>query len=148
MFWPPMGPLPWTLANADGSLRKTNKAAFAREFEKNVSPAETIPTPSVEGGGSTTGRHKHSWRWRFYNWKAHTQLKVEVLQLEGTHIVECGDSTTGRHTHSRKAQTQLKVDVCYWKAQTQLKVEFLQLEGTNTVEGRVSTTGRHKHSWR
>ena len=43
----PLGPLPWTLANADGSLRKTNKAAFSREFEKNVSPAETIPTPST-----------------------------------------------------------------------------------------------------
>ncbi len=44
---PPLGPLPWTLANADGSLRKTSKATFAREFEKNVSPAETIPTPST-----------------------------------------------------------------------------------------------------
>ena len=41
----PLGPLPWALANADGSLRKTNKAALARELEKNVSPAEAIPTP-------------------------------------------------------------------------------------------------------
>ena len=40
-------PLPWALANADGSLRKTNKAALARELEKNVSPAEAIPTPST-----------------------------------------------------------------------------------------------------
>ncbi len=40
----PLGPLPWALANADGSLRKTNKAALARELEKNVSPAEHIPT--------------------------------------------------------------------------------------------------------
>ena len=47
MSWPPLGPLPWTLANADGSLRKTNKAAFAREFEKKVSPLEPIPTPST-----------------------------------------------------------------------------------------------------
>ena len=42
----PLGPLPWSLANADGSLRKTNKAALARELEKNVSPTEHIPTPS------------------------------------------------------------------------------------------------------
>ena len=39
--------LPWALANADGSLRKTNKAALARELENNVSPAEAIPTPST-----------------------------------------------------------------------------------------------------
>ena len=43
----PLGPLPWALANADGSLRKTNKAALARELEKNVSPTEHIPTPST-----------------------------------------------------------------------------------------------------
>ena len=43
----PLGPLPWALANADGSLRKTNKATLARELEKNVSPAEAIPTPST-----------------------------------------------------------------------------------------------------
>ena len=43
----PLGPLPWALAHSDGSLRKTNKAALARELEKNVSPAEAIPTPST-----------------------------------------------------------------------------------------------------
>lgn len=43
----PLGPLPWTLANSDGTLRKTNKAALARELEKNVSPAEEFPEPSV-----------------------------------------------------------------------------------------------------
>ena len=43
----PLGPLPWALANADGSLRKTNKAALARELEKNVSHAEAIRTPST-----------------------------------------------------------------------------------------------------
>lgn len=43
----PLGPLPWALANTDGTLRKTNKAALARELEKNVSPAEHIPTPSA-----------------------------------------------------------------------------------------------------
>ncbi|KAK5921267.1 hypothetical protein CgunFtcFv8_024984 [Champsocephalus gunnari] len=43
----PLGPLPWALSNSDGSLRKTNKAALARELEKNVSPAEDMPEPSA-----------------------------------------------------------------------------------------------------
>ena len=43
----PLGPLPWTLANADGTTRKTNKAALARELEKHVLPAEQIHEPSV-----------------------------------------------------------------------------------------------------
>ena len=43
----PLGPLPWSLANGDGSMRKTNKAALARELEKSASPAEVIPDPSV-----------------------------------------------------------------------------------------------------
>jgi len=43
----PLGPLPWALANDDGSLRKANKAALARELEKNVSPAEDIPELSA-----------------------------------------------------------------------------------------------------
>ena len=43
----PLGPLPWALASGDGSLRKTNKAALARELERNVSPAEVIPEPSA-----------------------------------------------------------------------------------------------------
>ena len=41
----PLGSLPE--ANADGSLRKTNKAALVRELEKNVYPAESIPIPST-----------------------------------------------------------------------------------------------------
>ena len=43
----PLGPLPWTLANSDGSLRKTNKAALARELEKTVSVDENFPQPSA-----------------------------------------------------------------------------------------------------
>ena len=43
----PLGPIPWSLANGDGSLRKTNKASLARELEKKVSPAEIILEPSV-----------------------------------------------------------------------------------------------------
>ena len=43
----PLGPLPWALANSDGSLRKTNKAALARALEKSACPAESIPQPSA-----------------------------------------------------------------------------------------------------
>lgn len=43
----PRDALPWSLANTHGSLQKPNKAAFARELERNVTPAEHIPTPST-----------------------------------------------------------------------------------------------------
>jgi len=43
----PLGPLPWALANGDGTLRKTSKPALARELEKQALPAETIPEPSA-----------------------------------------------------------------------------------------------------
>ena len=43
----PLGPLPWTLSIAEGTMRKTNKAALAKELEKQVLQAEPIPEPSV-----------------------------------------------------------------------------------------------------
>jgi len=43
----PLGPLPWAIANGDGTLRKTNKAKLAKELEKNATPAETMPRPSA-----------------------------------------------------------------------------------------------------
>ena len=44
VFAHPLGPLPWALANGDGSLRKTNKAALARELEMNVSQSHQQPS--------------------------------------------------------------------------------------------------------
>lgn len=41
----PLGPLPWALATADGSLRKNNKASLAKELKKNITPADEIPQP-------------------------------------------------------------------------------------------------------
>ena len=32
----PLGPIPWALANADGSLRKTDKAKFMNDIAQNV----------------------------------------------------------------------------------------------------------------
>ena len=43
----PLGPLPWSLATADGSLRKTNKSSLAKDLQRNVTPAESIPQPSA-----------------------------------------------------------------------------------------------------
>ena len=43
----PLGPLPWTLANPDGTLRKTNKASLAKELHRNVQAADAIPQPSA-----------------------------------------------------------------------------------------------------
>ncbi|XP_078679472.1 uncharacterized protein LOC144915103 [Branchiostoma floridae x Branchiostoma belcheri] len=43
----PLGPLPWSLATADGSLRKTTKSTLAKELQKNVPAAEEIPQTSA-----------------------------------------------------------------------------------------------------
>ncbi|MES9881053.1 MAG: hypothetical protein ABW185_09250 [Sedimenticola sp.] len=43
----PLGPLPWSLANCDGSPKKTNKAALARHLEKQVSSEELVTSPSA-----------------------------------------------------------------------------------------------------
>ena len=40
-----LGPLPWSLASADGSLRKTNKPPLANEVQKNMTVADMIPQP-------------------------------------------------------------------------------------------------------
>ena len=41
------GSLSWALANGDGAVRKTNKAALARELERLLLPAEIIPDHSA-----------------------------------------------------------------------------------------------------
>ena len=41
----PLGPLPWTLAKLDGTLRETNKVFLAKELQKNVQAADVIPQP-------------------------------------------------------------------------------------------------------
>ena len=43
----PLGPIPWSLATPDGSLRKTNKSALGRELEKNINAAENMQRPSA-----------------------------------------------------------------------------------------------------
>ncbi|KAK3741541.1 hypothetical protein QZH41_002925 [Actinostola sp. cb2023] len=43
----PLGPLPWALANCDGTLKKTNKSSLARNLEKKIASAAEIPQPSA-----------------------------------------------------------------------------------------------------
>ncbi len=43
----PLGPIPWSLATPDGSLRKTSKASLAHTLVHNVPVAEVIPAPSA-----------------------------------------------------------------------------------------------------
>ena len=43
----PLGPIPWSLANADGTPKKTNKAALARKLEEKAAPAEDMERPSA-----------------------------------------------------------------------------------------------------
>jgi len=38
----PLGPLPWSLGNCDGTQKKTSKSTLARQLQKNVSSAEGI----------------------------------------------------------------------------------------------------------
>lgn len=43
----PLGPLPWALASADGTPRKTNKASLAKALKKDIRAADVIPQPST-----------------------------------------------------------------------------------------------------
>ena len=43
----PLGPLPWALSNSDGTIKKTNKAALAKQLEGKVSSTESINEPSA-----------------------------------------------------------------------------------------------------
>jgi len=43
----PLGPLPWALANCDGTVKKTNKAVIAKHLETKVSATEELPQPNA-----------------------------------------------------------------------------------------------------
>ena len=45
VFSHPLGPLPWSLANVDGTMKKSNKAALAKHLENIVDPAESVTKP-------------------------------------------------------------------------------------------------------
>ena len=43
----PLGPLPWSLATPDGSLRKTNKAALATNIKKDIQLQDSLTSHSA-----------------------------------------------------------------------------------------------------
>ena len=43
----PLGPLPWSLANCDGTMKKNPKAVLSRKLEARVSPADVVDWPSA-----------------------------------------------------------------------------------------------------
>ncbi|XP_053399793.1 uncharacterized protein LOC123523028 [Mercenaria mercenaria] len=43
----PLGPLPWALANCDGTLKKTNKSSLARKLDKRADSGDTVPQSSA-----------------------------------------------------------------------------------------------------
>ena len=45
VLYHPLGPLPWALASADESLRKTNKALLAKEPQRNLTAEDVILQP-------------------------------------------------------------------------------------------------------
>ena len=45
VFCHPLGPLPWSLANVYGTMKKTNKSVLAKHLESMVDPAENIAKP-------------------------------------------------------------------------------------------------------
>jgi hypothetical protein len=47
VFCHPLGPLPYELANPDGSIRKTNKSVLGREIFGNVSLVKSTPVNSA-----------------------------------------------------------------------------------------------------
>lgn len=44
IFCYPLGPLPWSLANADGTMKKTNKAVLGQYLEQNESLCDHQPS--------------------------------------------------------------------------------------------------------
>ena len=47
MFSFPLGPIPWSLGDEFGMLRKTNKAVIATALEKNIEYVESVPQNSA-----------------------------------------------------------------------------------------------------
>lgn len=47
VFSHPLGPIPWSLANADGTMRKTDKSKLADRLQSTVSVTEKLLQPSA-----------------------------------------------------------------------------------------------------
>ncbi|KAG0725968.1 hypothetical protein GWK47_037544 [Chionoecetes opilio] len=80
-----------------GFLRKTNKAALARELERNVSPAEVIPEPSatIIDGMSLVQKLKE--KTKTFSQLAGTALSHVVLRVLRAGALMLGLTSTRRH---------------------------------------------------
>ena len=129
----PLGPLPWALAHSDGSLRKTNKAALARELEKNVYPAEAIPTPStciidgmglvqmMNGNNKTFAQLAESVLAMVLLWSSFnktSRIKFLVGEWRGQRY---RDMLQGKALHVTCEETCLKMTVDEWVEVTELQ---------------------------
>ena len=78
----PVGPLPWTLAKSDGTLRKTNKASLAKELQKNVQAADVVPQPSAcsVDGMALVQRLKGDQKTRFAEIAEHLLSRIDVTK--------------------------------------------------------------------
>ena len=47
IFFFPLGPIPWSLADTFGNLQKTNKATLLHHLERGVTPEENLPMNSA-----------------------------------------------------------------------------------------------------
>ncbi len=79
-----LGPLPWSLAKSDVSLRKTDKAALARNLEKSVSLEETIPQPLACIIDGTSIVHKLKGDGKTFAQLADSAFKLALLEGTGS----------------------------------------------------------------
>lgn len=89
----PLGPLPWSLANSDGSLKKTNKSALARHFEKQAPSTDnvTLPSATIVDGMASWTRCKGTDNWTF------AQIRASVK--DGTTTFTCVWSRRCHHVY-------------------------------------------------
>ena len=98
----PLGPLPWALANGDGTLRKMNKADLAKELEKQVLPAETIPEPSATIIEGTSLLQKMKGNDQTFSQLADSALTLILHNGAGSHII---DSIKNAERSNRESTT-------------------------------------------
>ena len=103
------GPLPWALANGDGTMRKTNKAALARELERQMLPAETIPQHSATIIDETNLVQKMKGSAQIISQLADSALTHILHEGVGTHIIDMVfDSDTHQEDSTKNAERSNK----------------------------------------
>ena len=76
----PLGPIPWALANADGSLRKTDKAKFMNDIAQNVPVVEVFTEKSACIVDGMSIVHKLDGNHKTFGGIAKTVLKIVIRE--------------------------------------------------------------------